>query len=77
MKSKIPLSIKTEDDLRKLWAEFRDHVQRTSGPYVNANWKTRLTGAGLFVDFLCGIKSQKRTSSTSYFKYPENPWPEP
>lgn len=70
---RIPLAIKTHEEMRKLWAEFKDCMRNTG--YVSQNQNTRLTGAALFVDFLCGIKPEKRNSGTSYLVYPDKPWP--
>jgi hypothetical protein len=72
-RNRVPFNIDNEEQLRDLWAQFRDFLE---GEYADPNWKTRSTGAALFVDFLCGVKPRKRTSRTSYLGYPEKPWPE-
>lgn len=75
LKSRIPLHIQNEDELRDLWVDFKEYMLEGKSGHVPANQKIRLTGAGLFVDFLCGITPKKKTSQTSYLKYPEDPWP--
>ncbi len=70
---RIPLTIETREEMRKLWAEFKDYMRNTE--YTPKNQDTRLTGAALFVDFLCGIKRQKRNSGNTYLVYPDKPWP--
>lgn len=72
-RDRIPLTIETHEEMRKLWAEFKEYMKKTE--YVSQNQNTRLTGAALFVDFLCGIRPQKRKSGTSYLVYPDKPWP--
>ena len=69
------VTIKTEDGLRQLWAEFKDYEKSGKTGYAPTNMKIRLTGAALFVDFLCGIKPKKRKPNTSYLRYPDTPWP--
>jgi len=75
LRNEIPLVIETEDELRQLWAKFKDYELREEIGYVPDNAKRNLTGAGLFVDFLCGIKPKKRTGKTSYLRYPDDLWP--
>lgn len=75
LRKRLPLTIKSEEELRKLWAEFRDYERSGETGYAPSNENTRLTGAALFVDFLCGIKPKKRKSTTSYLRYPEASWP--
>ena len=75
MKTKLPIKISDEEQLRKLWAEFKEYMLAGTSGHATPNQKTRLTGAALFVDFLCGILPTKRNSATSYLKYPEDPWP--
>ena len=66
---RIPLTIEAPEGMRKLWAEFRDYMRKTE--YARKNQDTRLTGAALFVDFLCGIKPEMRNRGTSYLNYPD------
>jgi len=61
-----------QEELRKLWVEFRDSLKEV---YADGNWQTRATGAAEFIDFLSGIRPRKRTSSDSYLSYPHQPWP--
>lgn len=75
LNNRIPLQIQNEEELRKLWAAFKEHMLQGKSGHVNENQKTRLTGAGLFVDFLCGIPLKKKTSRISYLNYPDKPWP--
>ena len=75
LRRRIPLSIKTEEELRQLWAEFMEYERSGATGYAPSNENTRLTGAALFVDFLSGIKPKKRTGKTSYLSYPDKPWP--
>ena len=70
---RIPLTIKTHEEMHKLWAEFKENMRKTE--YSKENQDTRLTGAALFVDFLCGIKPQMRNRGTSYLDYPDESWP--
>ncbi len=74
LRDRIPLTIKNHEEMRKLWAEFKEYMRKTE--YVSPNQNTRLTGAALFVDFLCGIKPQKRNRGNSYLDYPDKAWPE-
>lgn len=75
VRDRFPLTIGTHEEMRKLWAEFKNYVQSREIRYADKNQNTRLTGAALFVDYLCGIKPEKRTSGTSYLGYPEKSWP--
>ena len=75
LRQRIPLTIKTEEDLRQLWAEFKEYQKSGKTGYASGNMNIRLTGAALFVDFLCGIKPKKRKPNTSYLRYPDTPWP--
>ena len=75
LRCRIPLAIKTEEELRQLWAKFKDYERSGETSYAKSNEDTRLTGAALFVDFLCGIKPKKRSTRTSYLRYPDTPWP--
>ena len=73
VRDRFPLNIKTHEEMRKLWVAFKDDVRKTA--YARQNQDTRLTGAALFVDFLCGITPKKRNRGTSYLGYPNTPWP--
>jgi hypothetical protein len=73
LRDRIPLTIKTHEEMRKLWVEFKDYMRKTE--YALKNQDTRLTGAALFVDFLCGIKPEMRNRGTSYLNYPDKSWP--
>lgn len=75
VRDRFPLTIETHEEMRELWAEFKDYVRSGELGYAKKNQDTRLTGAALFVDYLCEIKPVKRTSDTSYLGYPEKPWP--
>lgn len=75
LRKRIPCHIQNEEELRDLWADFKGYMLEGKSGHVSDNQKIRLTGAGLFVDFLCGIAPKKKTSQTSYLKYPDEPWP--
>lgn len=75
LKRRIPIKIQNEEELRLLWLEFKQYMLEGKSGHVTENQKIRITGAALFVDFMCGIPPKKRTSQTSYLKYPNDPWP--
>lgn len=77
LRDRFPLTIETHEEMRQLWAEFKKYVKSGEIGYAEGNENTRLTGAALFVDFLCGIPRKKRNASTSYLHYPDTPWPMP
>jgi len=54
---------------------LKEYMLAGKSGHVTDNQRIRLTGAGLFVDYLCGIAPKKKTSHTSYLKYPDEPWP--
>ena len=77
---RFPLTIETHEEMQQLWAEFKKYVKNEKNEeirYAEGNQNIRLTGAALFVDFLCGIPPKKRNASTSYLRYPDTPWPMP
>lgn len=75
-RNRLPLMIMNEHELRRLWTEFKTYMQTVEAGYTNTqNIANRLTGAALFVDFLCGIKPTRRHSGNSYGDYPDKPWP--
>ena len=76
LRNRLPVTIPTEEEFRQLWADFKTYMKNVDADYTNPqNQNDRLTGAGLFVDFLCGIKPKPRDRNTSYLQYPEKPWP--
>ncbi len=74
-RNRLPITIRTTEDARRLFVEFKDYMLRRESGHVDANINHRVTGAGFFVDFLCGIKSRKLKSNESYRHYPGKVWP--
>lgn len=75
LRDRFPLTLETHEEVRELWAEFKKYVRSGEIGYAPSSQNPPLTGAGLFVDYLCGIKPEKKTSGTSYRGYPDKPWP--
>lgn len=73
VKKRFP--IKTCEELRDLFVEFKNYMVTQETGYSNdQNMGFRITGAGLFVDFLCGIKPKNKPGAF-YRHYPDKPWP--
>ncbi len=68
---RLPLTIETDEQIRQLWVEFKEHLI-SKKDYRKENKDRFLNGAGKFVDFLCGIESQK---GTSYLQSTKDDWP--
>ncbi len=71
LRRRIPLTIQTDEDIRLLWVEFKEHLMNKA-EYAKENHNRFLNGAGKFVDFLCGIESPK---NTAYAQSTEKDWP--
>ncbi len=63
--------IENNEDIRQHWIDFKESMIKKA-EYNKQNLNRNLNGAGKFVDFLCGIESQK---NTSYVNATEENWP--
>ena len=74
-RNRIPLTVETCEEMRRLFVEFKEYMMKEETGYTSKeNVRRCVNGAGLFVDFLCGIKPEKKLG-TSYRGYPDGPWP--